>query len=126
MRIDIRNTGVQKITSIVFADCEKDGDNAYSLELSGSYTKLYSANNWLFVDSKEDAQNLIKALQKAIELGELGMTVGEIIEQLKQYPESVEIVVSDGYRCKFYKGSFVIKEFEGTVDIGVGGTDYEN
>lgn len=47
-----------------------------------------------------------------------------MVEYLKQFPEDMEIIVSDGYRCNFYKGSFVIKEFEGTVDIGVGGMDY--
>lgn len=54
------------------------------------------------------------------------MNVKEMIEHLKQYPEDMEITVSDGYRYNFYKGSFVIKEFEGTVDIGVGGVDYED
>lgn len=35
----------------------------------------------------------------------------------------MEVVISDGYDLRFYKGDWEIKEFEGQVDIGVGGTE---
>ena len=50
------------------------------------------------------------------------MKVKEIIEQLSKFDGEMEVMVSDGYQCLFYQGSWEIKEFEGTVDIGVGGT----
>lgn len=67
MKIDIRNIGVEKIAHIVFAepmDCD-----AYELYLNGECTEIRSEGGLVMIDSKTDALNLIKALQKAIELG---------------------------------------------------------
>lgn len=35
-------------------------------------------------------------------------------------PDAI-VKITDGYDCHFYSGDFEIVEFEGTVDIGVGG-----
>lgn len=53
------------------------------------------------------------------------MKVKEIIKELSKFHPEMDVVISDGFIYKFYKGSWEIKEFEGTVDIGVGGTDIE-
>lgn len=53
------------------------------------------------------------------------MTVGELIGQLKKFDPELEVLVTDGYNCMFYKGEYSITEFNdnGTiyVDIGIGG-----
>lgn len=67
MKIDIRKEQTE-IDSIVFGEGEDDGD-AYVLSLAGDLTRIESPNTYVFIDNKEDAKNLIKALEKAIELG---------------------------------------------------------
>jgi hypothetical protein len=46
-----------------------------------------------------------------------------MIRQLSKFPPGTKVTITDGYRCNCYAGEFEIKEFEGTVDIGVGGMD---
>ena len=50
------------------------------------------------------------------------MKVKELIEKLSMFPEDLDVYIFDGYQCTGYYGEWEIKEFEGTVDIGVGGT----
>lgn len=71
MQIDIRNEEVKQITSIIFHGPECNPSDACELVLDNSLSKLvtYSEDNEVFIDSNEHALNLIKALQKAIELG---------------------------------------------------------
>lgn len=54
------------------------------------------------------------------------MNVKQIIEQLSKYPDDMQVVVCDGYKCNTYQGNWIIQEFEGTVDIGIGGTLIED
>lgn len=68
MRIDIRDSGSEEITEIVFGDGGDPWDG-YILYLENNWTKIRSMDGEVCIDSKEDALNLIKALQKAIELG---------------------------------------------------------
>lgn len=68
MQIDIRAQGVEKVDSIVFGT-PKDECDAYILTLSGEFTKIESIDSQVFIGSEVDANHLIKALQKAIELG---------------------------------------------------------
>jgi hypothetical protein len=51
------------------------------------------------------------------------MTVKELIDQLSKFPDDMEVTVADGFGCHFYNGKFEVKEFDGEVDIGVGGTE---
>lgn len=51
------------------------------------------------------------------------MTVGEIREQLSQFPSDMELLITDGFNCRCYRGDYEISEFEGCVDIGIGGTE---
>lgn len=54
------------------------------------------------------------------------MNVKQLIDALQEFPDEMEVVICDGYRCAVYRGDWGIKEFEGTVDIGIGGTDVED
>lgn len=49
------------------------------------------------------------------------MTVQELIEKLQKFKPDMQVIVSDGYDCRFYRGEFDVQEFEGEVDIGIGG-----
>lgn len=53
------------------------------------------------------------------------MTVSELIGQLEKFDHKLEVLITDGYNCMFYKGEYTITEFNdnGTtyVDIGIGG-----
>ena len=49
------------------------------------------------------------------------MTVIELIEALAKFPHDAEVLITDGWDSVFYKGDYTITEFEGCVDIGVGG-----
>lgn len=72
MQIDIRTTGESRVTEIIFGDCNQSELDCYKLTLDNELSKVYSdydGGTYVFIDSKEDALNLIKALQKAIELG---------------------------------------------------------
>lgn len=81
MQIDIRDDLDPDITKIVFDDrCTSTGySQAYALvksELEGGFVDLVdeerslgSAEGFVLVSSKQHALNLIKALEKAIELG---------------------------------------------------------
>lgn len=51
------------------------------------------------------------------------MKCKEMIEQLQKFDPDSEIIISDGYNYKFYKGEWEINAFENDVDIGVGGTE---
>ena len=60
------------------------------------------------------------------------MNVKELIAKLQQYPDDLEVTISDGFQGKVYTGAYEIKLFdEGcggaigklVVDIGVGGLE---
>jgi len=74
MEIDIRNSTADKVNTIVFADKDCDQGDACLLTLKNSFTKITGYKGeaspyYIYLKSQEDAKNLIKALQKAIELG---------------------------------------------------------
>jgi hypothetical protein len=59
------------------------------------------------------------------------MTVAEMIQKLQEYPQDLEVKITDGFRYQFYEGDFEFQLFEdvdGTqmVDIGIGGFDEED
>ena len=59
------------------------------------------------------------------------MTVAEMIQKLQEYPQNLEVKITDGFRYHFYEGDFEFQLYEdvdGTqmVDIGVGGYDEEH
>lgn len=55
------------------------------------------------------------------------MKVKEVIQKLKQFDPEMEVIISDGYGFHFYNtNGAVIQEFEGQVDIGIGGCEEEN
>lgn len=49
------------------------------------------------------------------------MTNKKFIEALSKFPEDMEVVITDGWEARCYYGDFELKEFEGTIDIGIGG-----
>ena len=49
------------------------------------------------------------------------MKVRELIELLRMYPGDMEVLITDGFYGVFYRGEYEVKEFEGSVDIGIGG-----
>jgi hypothetical protein len=54
------------------------------------------------------------------------MTVSELIEKLKEFPQDTEVKITDGFQGFFYEGDFDIQLFEDMddtsfVDIGIGG-----
>ena len=53
------------------------------------------------------------------------MTVIEMIEALSKFDRDAEVLITDGYKGYFYKGDFLLTEFEGCVDIGIGGCSEE-
>ena len=68
--IDIRVNGEENITKIEFSDSMGVGVNAYFLDAcGGNGVTIDDDDTCVNIASKEDAQNLIKALEKAIELG---------------------------------------------------------
>ena len=76
MQIDIRDKSEDKVTEIVFANGACDENNACLLTLDGEFSKIKSMwdasdsrTGCVYLYSEGDALNLIKALQKAIELG---------------------------------------------------------
>ena len=54
------------------------------------------------------------------------MNVKQLRDALSAFPDEMEVVVFDGCECTDYRGDWEIKEFDGTVDIGVGGTVVED
>ena len=48
------------------------------------------------------------------------MKVKELIELLSKHDSDMDVIISDGYRCNFYRGDYTVSEYEGCVDIGVG------
>jgi len=56
------------------------------------------------------------------------MKVCQLIEKLKEFPQDLEVRVSDGIGFHFYRGDFEVVLFydaddSKTVDIGVGGCE---
>jgi hypothetical protein len=74
MIYDVRNEGEEKIDQLVFAD-GKAPDGSYQASriephTEGADVKLYDGSgDYVYVNSAEHARNLVKALNKAIELG---------------------------------------------------------
>ena len=69
--IDIR-ASQEDVQRIIFSDsCDKGYGVAYALEKhhTGDFVQLQDGGEMVLISSKEHAANLIKALQKAIELG---------------------------------------------------------
>lgn len=54
------------------------------------------------------------------------MKVKDLISKLTKFNPEMEVVLFDGYNTVAYRGDWEIKEFEGTVDIGIGGTIVED
>ena len=54
------------------------------------------------------------------------MKVKEMIAILSGFDGDMDVVIADGYNCRFYEGDYEIVEFEGSVDIGVGGCDLQS
>lgn len=70
MQIDIRDGMNDEVTAIVFHGPDCDGSDATTLKLSDSFTYIRNkGTDKVFIQDKKHAENLIKALQKAIELG---------------------------------------------------------
>ena len=68
--IDIREGMDVEIDTIKFSDAENFEDACYLMKRSFVSINTYEESTEpVFIDSKKDAENLIKALQKAIELG---------------------------------------------------------
>jgi len=54
------------------------------------------------------------------------MKVDDMLKQLYLLRErmgNVDVMVTDGYQARCYDGEYEIKEFEGRIDIGIGGTE---
>ena len=56
------------------------------------------------------------------------MNVKELIAALQQFPDDLEVTITDGYDGRLYAGAFEVKLFdegEGklVVDIGIGGLE---
>lgn len=56
------------------------------------------------------------------------MTVSEMIEKLKQFPQDYEVEIVNGFDVKFYRGDFSFNLFEcehegNFVDIAISGTE---
>ena len=53
------------------------------------------------------------------------MNVGELKEKLSEFPDDMEVTITDGYAAKGYEGDFqvVLFEYDGKkyCDIGIGG-----
>ena len=53
------------------------------------------------------------------------MKVGQLISKLKEFDPDMEVLITDGYNCMFYRGNYVLTKFEDNgeayVDIGIGG-----
>jgi hypothetical protein len=71
MIYDVREDKYEEITEIVFANEHNDEgtSQAYSVHKESGYVEIHDNLEFVIVDSKEHAQNLIKALEKAISLG---------------------------------------------------------
>lgn len=67
MNIDIREVNNDKVTSIQFAN-ENDLQEAYILELDEDVSYITDGVKYLYIRNTDHAKNLIKALEKAIEL----------------------------------------------------------
>lgn len=68
--IDIRDVTDAEIDVIKFSDVKGNEDVCFLKKNTFVSIETAEENDWnYYIDSKEDAQNLIKALEKAIELG---------------------------------------------------------
>lgn len=53
------------------------------------------------------------------------MTVGELVDKLNKFDPKMEVLITDGYNFYFYRGEYLVSEFNDNdvtfVDIGIGG-----
>lgn len=53
------------------------------------------------------------------------MTVGELVDKLNKFDPTMEVLITDGYNFYFYRGEYLVSEFNDNdvtfVDIGIGG-----
>lgn len=49
------------------------------------------------------------------------MKVKDLIKKLEIFDQDKEVIISDGHRCNFYKGDFIICMYHDCVDIGISG-----
>ena len=71
MEIDIRNQVENKVNKIRFWD--DDGEECFAVLITKSYNSVFigeesASGDMVLISCKEHAENLIKALEKAIEL----------------------------------------------------------
>lgn len=50
------------------------------------------------------------------------MKVKDLIKKLKKFDPDKEVSITDGYQCNSYEGDWEVIDFEGIIDIGIGGT----
>lgn len=50
------------------------------------------------------------------------MNVKELCEKLQKYDGFKKVTITDGFNSRCYDGLYSIQEFDGMVDIGLGGT----
>lgn len=69
--IDVREDDNRVVDTVVFANshCSEGDGQAYRIENCHGYVFLADPDDMLVINSKQHAQDLIKALNKAIELG---------------------------------------------------------
>lgn len=53
------------------------------------------------------------------------MKVKDLVYELKAFDPEMEVIISDGLNFKFYRGNFAVIEFDCSVDIGIGGCEFE-
>lgn len=72
MIFDVRDEKEERIGAIAFADREESPFQAYVINQSSAYSntvEIHDGDEYVLVRDKEHAKNMIKALNKAIELG---------------------------------------------------------
>lgn len=68
---DVRNSNQDNITKIVFADDRSEDGyvQACTIEFGLTHLEIYDGADSVIINSKQHALDLIKAIEKAIELG---------------------------------------------------------
>ena len=58
------------------------------------------------------------------------MKVKEMIAMLSTYNGDMDLLITDGYDCRYYEGNYSVVEFEGAVEIRRAGgylsSEFEN
>lgn len=86
--------------------------------LRGRFCDLRETDNMLYKQIFDESPSFRNKAKELYVLPKDKTTVGGLITLLSNFPNDMEVLVTDGFLGNHYSGVYTVEEFEGCVGIG--------